>query len=70
MRMLKKITGVTGENRIRNRRIKSNLGVVSIVVCINDNGLRWFEHIKRDAVKILIQMHIETKKGKEKLKNK
>src|SRR5215469_8918877 len=47
MRVLRLIRGVTQCDRVRNERVRGDLGVKSILEIIEKNQLRWFGHVKR-----------------------
>ena len=47
MRMLRRIRGVTLQDRIRNETIRQDLGVESITSKLRSARLRWFGHVKR-----------------------
>lgn len=50
------------------------MGVTSIVDTTRENRLSWFEHVKRkeksEAVKTVMDMNVEAKRGKPKTKNR
>jgi len=62
------MSGVTREDRIRNKCVRDNIGVTSIVVKIKENRLRWFGHVMRreetKAVKVVMKMNVEGKRGR------
>ena len=68
MRMLRWMSGVTREDRIRNEYIRGSLGVASIVGKLRENRLRWFGHVKRreetEAVRVVMEMNVEGKRGR------
>jgi hypothetical protein len=43
--MLRWMSGLTREYRIRNEYVRDGIGVVSIVNNVRENKLRWFEHV-------------------------
>ena len=47
MQVLRLIKGVTRRNRLRNKDIRKELDVKSILQHIEETQLRWFGHVKR-----------------------
>ncbi|KAL4104536.1 hypothetical protein QTP88_019831 [Uroleucon formosanum] len=68
MRMLRWMSGVTREDRIKNEYVRGSIGVASIVDKMRENRLRWLGHVmkreKTSAVIIVMKMNIEGKKGR------
>ncbi|XP_050444261.1 uncharacterized protein LOC126847894 [Adelges cooleyi] len=73
-RMLRWMSAVTGEDRIRKESIRGSLGVASIVEKTRENMLRRFGHvIKRDeaeAVRGVMKINVEGKSEKGRPKKK
>jgi nonsense-mediated mRNA decay protein 3 len=69
IRMLRWMSGVSREDRIKNEYVRGSIGVASILDKMRDNRLRWFGHVMRreetNAVKVIMKM-----KGKEIWKTK
>ena len=68
MRMLRWMSGVTREDRIRNEYIRGSIGVSSIVEKMRENRLRWFGHVRRreetEAVRVVMDMNVVGKRGR------
>ena len=47
MRVLRLIRGVTRRDRLRNDRIRKDLGVTSVLEEVERSKLRWYGHVKR-----------------------
>lgn len=47
MKMLRKICGVAGTDRISNEYVKGNLDVTNIATKMRENRLTWFGHVER-----------------------
>ena len=47
MRMLRWMSGVTKLDRIRNERIRGTTTVGEISKKVQENGLKWYEHVLR-----------------------
>jgi len=47
MRMLRWMSGVKREDRIRNEYVRGSIGVASRVCKMRENRLRWFGHMVR-----------------------
>ena len=47
MRFLRKILGKTRRYRIRNERVREELGVRSVLETIEERQLKWFGHVNR-----------------------
>ena len=68
MRMLRWMSGVTREDKIRNEYIRGSIGVASIVDKMRENRLRWLGHVLRreetEAVRLVREMHVVGKRGR------
>ena len=66
MRMLRWMSGVTREDKIRNEYIRGSIGVASIVDKMRENILRWLRHVLRreetEAVRLVKEMYVDGKK--------
>ena len=67
MRMLRWMSGVTREDKIRNKYIRGSIGVASIVDKMRENRLRWLGHVLRreetEAVRLVKEMYVYGKRG-------
>ena len=74
MRMLRWMSGVTREDKIRNEYIRGSIGVASIVDKMRENRLRWLGHVLRreetEAVRLVREMHVVGKRGRGRLKKR
>ena len=68
MRMLRWMSAVTREHKIRNEYIRGSIGVASIVDKLRENRLRWLGHVLRreetEAVKLVREKHVVGKRGR------
>jgi hypothetical protein len=68
MRMLRWISGVSREDRIRNKYVRRSIGVESIVDKMRENRLIWFGYVVRreekNAVRVVLKMNGEGKRGR------
>jgi hypothetical protein len=68
IRILRWMSGVTRENRIRNEYLRGRIGVALIVDKMRENRLRWFGHMMRreetKAVKVVMKIIVEGKRGR------
>jgi hypothetical protein len=55
MRMLRWMIGKTRLDRIRNDTIRERVGVAPIVERMVENRLRWFGHVERRPIDVVIQ---------------
>jgi len=55
MRMLRWMSGKTGHDRIRNNTIRERVGVAPIVEKLVENRLRWFGHVERKPVDVVVR---------------
>jgi hypothetical protein len=73
MRMLRWMSGVTRKDRIRNKYVRSSIGVVSIVNKMREK-YKWFMHVMRqeetNVVKVVMKMNIEAKRRRGRLKKR
>ena len=74
MRMLRWMSGVTREDRIKNEYVRGSIGVASIVDKMRENRLRWLGHVMRreetSAVRVVMKMNVEGKRGRGRPKMK
>jgi hypothetical protein len=70
MRMLKWMSEVTREDRIRNEYVRGSIGVASIVDKIRENRLKLCGHIIREtrALKLVMKINVERKRGRDRQK--
>jgi len=72
--MLRWMSGVTIEGRIRNEYIRESIGVASIMDKLRENKLRLFGHVMRrkdlEAVRSVMELSVEGKRGFGRLKKK
>ena len=54
MRMLRWMCGHTRKDKIRNDHIREWVGVAPITEKLVENRLRWFRHIKRRPIDVLV----------------
>jgi nonsense-mediated mRNA decay protein 3 len=47
MRMLRWMSGLTKEHRIRNEHVSGSIGIAYIVDKMRENRLKWFGHVMR-----------------------
>ncbi|KAL4082969.1 hypothetical protein QTP88_023973 [Uroleucon formosanum] len=68
MTMLRWISGVTREDKIKNEYVSGSIGVASIVNKMRENRLKWLGHVMRreetGAVRVVMKMNIEGKRGR------
>ena len=68
IKMLRWMSGVTREDKIRNEYIRGSIGVASIVDKMRENRLRWLGHVLRreetEAVRLVREMHVVGKRGR------
>eukprot|EP00102_Acyrthosiphon_pisum_P026090 XP_016663300.1 PREDICTED: uncharacterized protein LOC107884852 [Acyrthosiphon pisum] len=68
MKMLRWMSGVTREDRIRNEYIRDSIGVASIVDKMRENRLRWLGHVlrreKTEAISVAKKMSVDGKRGR------
>jgi len=55
MRMLRWMSGKTEHDRIRNDTIRERVGVAPIVEKLVENRLRWFGHVERRPVDVVVR---------------
>jgi len=69
MRMIRWMSGVTREDKIRNGHVRGSVCVASIVDKMRENKLRWFGHVMRrgetKAVRMVMKMNVEGKRAWE-----
>ncbi|XP_050525575.1 uncharacterized protein LOC126896662 [Daktulosphaira vitifoliae] len=74
MRMLKWISGMTSEDRKRNKHIRKSIGAASIMIKMRENRLRWFDRDMRGeesvAVRTVIEMYVEGRRDRIRPKNR
>jgi hypothetical protein len=74
MRMLRWMSGVTREDRIRNEYVRGSIGVAPIGDKMRENRLRWFGHVMRreesEAVRMVMNMNVEGKRERGRPKKK
>lgn len=52
LKMLRWLSGVKREDRIRKKYVRDNIDIVSIVDNMRENRLKWFGHVmKREEIK-------------------
>jgi len=73
MRMLRWISGKTRHDRIRNDTIRERVGVAPIIEKLVENWLRWFGHVERRPVDIVVrrvdqmeESHVKRGRGRPK----
>ena len=68
MRMLRWMSGVTREDRIRNEYLRGSIGVAPIGDKMRENRLRWFGHVMRreesEVVRTVMNMNVEERRGR------
>jgi hypothetical protein len=68
IRMLRWMSGLTRENKIRNNYVRGSIGVALIVDMIRENRLRLFWHVMRQektkAVRVVMKMNVKGKREK------
>jgi len=47
MRMLRWMSGITRESRIKNEYVKGSVEVTSIIDKMRENRFKWFDHVTR-----------------------
>ncbi|XP_050548275.1 uncharacterized protein LOC126909909, partial [Daktulosphaira vitifoliae] len=71
MSILRWISGVTREDRIRNKYIRGTIGVVLTVDKMRENRLRWFGHVMRkeesETIRTVIEINVEKKRITKKI---
>jgi hypothetical protein len=60
--MLRWMSGVARENRIRNKYVRGCIGVASVVDKMRENRLRWFGHVMRqeetNAIRVAMKINV------------
>ncbi|KAL4132087.1 hypothetical protein QTP88_009302 [Uroleucon formosanum] len=68
MRMVRWMSGVTREDRIKDEYVKGSIGIASIVDKMSENRLRWLGYVMRreetSAVRVVMKMNVEMKRGR------
>jgi len=70
MIMLRWMSGVTREDRVRNQYGRGAIGVASIIDKMRENRLRWFGHGMRQGETKAVRVGYENKRRREKRKRK
>jgi len=74
MIMLRWMSWVTREDRIRNEYVRGSVRVMSIVDKMRENRLRWFGHIMKredsEAVRTIMELSVKGRRGRGRPKKK